>query len=299
MRIGHALRWKNSLLLHKYTMKKLLADHQTERIRQLESMLDYLHDAYNSICSLTDKLGTENLKASVHLETCTPRARIMKPFNKGASSRRLFKKKPEKPTIDFSKMKNSFGDKSSFYDGESAEFPVMKSLRYRNMEANLQMQTNYNSTLKDTLSENQSELKKTQEFMNAVQTDVFQTHQMERERWNRFLECYRANCERELLRKQDEVVELNQLLARWIQRFLSLEEEIQPKKAAKGDNLESDLKRLISMTFSYLSSVSGQPNRMKSLMMASPIVSERTSSAKYMTTVTLGTGDESPPCEGE
>lgn len=287
MRVSHSLKWKNSLLAHKYNMKKLLSEHQRTRISQLETMLDTLYAAYNSVSSLIDKIAPDGLKSAADLST--PRAHVVKSFSKGSSQRKM--RRPTK--IDMSKVKNSFADRSSFLDGESWEMGGSRTFKYRTMETNLQVQSSYNGGLKAALAETEEELQRTRAFVEVLQGQICTSHEQERVRWTRFLDLFRANCEKELMRKQEEVMQLNQLLSSWIQKYMNLQEEM----SGRGPNtpFHSELKQLCALTASAVANLSRPTDRLKALLVQSPIYAEKTSSTKLGTMVTLGAGDESPP----
>lgn len=287
MRVSHSLKWKNSLLAHKYNMKKLLSEHQKTRIGQLEKMLDMIYASYNSVSSLIDKITPDSLKSAADIST--PRAHVVKSFTKSSNGSKRLQRRPTK--IDMSKIKNSFAEKSSFLDGESMEMAGSRTFKYRTIETNLQMQTSYNGGLKAALQETEEELKRTKEFLDTVQGEICTSHEQERVRWSRFLDLFKANCQKELMRKQEEVVQLNQLLSGWIQKYMSLQEQISTANSPQV----IDLKRLIEVTKSVVTNLSDPSTRLKSLLMQSPIYAEKTSSTKLGTVVTLGAGDDSPP----
>jgi hypothetical protein len=291
MRVSHSLKWKNSLLSHKYNMKKLLSEHQKKRIFQLETMLDTLYAAYNSVSSLIDKIAPDGLKSAADLST--PRAHVVKSFSKGSSQRKF--RRPTK--IDMSKIRNSFADRSSFLEGESSEmYGGSRTFKYRTMETNLQVQTSYNGGLKAALEETEVELKRTREFVEVLQGQICTSHEQERIRWTRFLDLFKANCEKELMRKQEEVMQLNQLLSSWIQKYMNLQEEGAGNGASAA--LYREMRQLCALTAGTMANLSNPTDRLKALIAQSPIYAEKTSSTKLGTMVTLGAGDESPPaCE--
>ena len=299
MRVAHSLLWKHSLVRHKFAMKVMLVEHQAKRIAQLEEMMDAIYNAHNNYCALVDKMGGESAK--LHGDVGSPRARIMKPFSKVTIQRKTARLNTVRPHIDMSKLRTSFADRASLVEVDSGGTTSGGNLWIKNMEMNLQTQTNYNRGLQAGLAENEEELKQTQQFLDTLQAQICRAHRQERERWQRFFEVFQCNCERELLRKQDEVAQLNQLLGSWITKFMALQEQVGipsgpgHHRRTLSKQYEVELKQLCEVTSK--STVGNGDSIQKVRMMAShsPLHSTKTSAPRGVSMPTQVSAGDTPP----
>lgn len=56
------------------------------------------------------------------------------------------------------------------------------------------------------------QIRQYQELLVKLESDIFRAQRSERERWQAFFFDLKENCERELIRKQLEVIKLNDIL---------------------------------------------------------------------------------------
>jgi len=169
------------------------------------------------------------------------------------------------PLIDMSKVRTG----GSFVDPDSAGAKV------QTMETNWQVQRDYTAGLQAEVAEKTMRLKNSEALLARLQLDVCTAHQRERDRWSGFLADFKTNCERELLRRQGEVVRLHKLLSTWIHRFMELQEQVGvPSGAGHRRRLsakyEAELRELCSKTGSQASSLNSALERVQAFASETP-----------------------------
>ncbi len=237
-RIIHALEWRNSLYKHKYEIKRNVCRQQQAHIRSLEDMLDHLHESYNHLIKLMEKQELDLLHKPSLLESqfSFSKAKIVRPVSsqnfkggfvgrKDKSSKTLapIKALTPNPVIQGRRGSDSVVKMNSFMESEVDTYTVNKKLKF--LEANLQIQKMYNLQIKQVLEENKDECTRIKSLLSTFETNVFQTQKQERDKWNSFLNEFKMNCEQELMRKHEEVVRLNSVLADWIHKFMELQQK--------------------------------------------------------------------------
>lgn len=211
-----------------------------------------------------DKIGT------TPCPTYTPRPHISRPFNRETSQRRVLRKGT--PLIDMSKVRTG----GSFVDPDSA------GAKLQAMETNWQVQRDYTAGLQAEVAEKTIRLQNTEALLARLQQDVSTAHQRERDRWAGFLADFKANCERELMRRQGEVVRLHTLLSTWIHRFLELQEQVgipsgPGHRRRLSAKYEAELRELCGKTGSQASSLNSALERVQAFALETPWRPEKAS----------------------
>lgn len=207
-------------------MKRDLCKHQQQQIKSLEDLIDYLHDSFTHIVKLSDQLESNLHRSSVVADFMFPKAIILKPFTPRPSS-----------TNKRSKNLKTFGDHcekisehsicGSYIDSESQE-PL--TIRSKALETSLEMQRLYNNELKKSNELNKEQASTYQKLLNEFEQRILTAQKLERERWKQYFNELKSNYEKELARKQQEVLDLNKLLGDWINKYMELQETIQADK---------------------------------------------------------------------
>lgn len=253
MRALQAQQWRSSLDNYKIDMQKAIIDHHQKRILQLESILDGWFSSQHGSMVGNEKVGPSPVY--------TPRPRISKPFN---SAQRRVLRKQGRPFIDMSAVKNG-----SFADSDSAGGKV------QGIETSWQVQRDYTAGLQAELNEKNTRLKSTETLLERLQVDVCAAHEKERSRWAHFLDEFKQNCERELLRRQGEVAKLHQLLSCWINRFMELQEQVgipsgPGHRRRLSEKYEAELHELCSRTASQATGLHSSLKNIQHLASESP-----------------------------
>jgi len=215
-----SLKWRNSLLQEKYSMRKAACSQRVNQVGQLEEMLDKLHDSYLSIVSLQDKVtDTEQSRNFRSAESSTKRKIFLRSVTSKCVRRgpRKVTLVPSYMTID-SREKSMIGESSkqfSFLECSSAEFQPLYT-KVKALETNCNLQYSYNSQLKQQLQEAKAEASKYQELIDKLEKRVTEAHKSERKLWHEYLSEFKANCESELIKKHEELLRLHGQLSMWM-----------------------------------------------------------------------------------
>ena len=220
----HSLDWKLSVVKHKYDMKRFLCQHQCQHIKSLEDMVDFLHDSYNNFVDLHQK---EHIKPP-----------LQKGFSKVTqtirSANRSSTAKPNSPKTPHRAL-------GSFV--ETSENPNIFS-KLKAMETSLNLQKLYNTQLKQAAQDSDLQTNQYKQILEELEKEVHECQRQERERWKKFFEELCDNSQKELVRKQQEVVRLHELVADWATQFM----EVQNKFLTEKKPLETkDYEKLVAL----------------------------------------------------
>lgn len=98
------------------------------------------------------------------------------------------------------------------------------------LETKLNIEETFNTQLKSAYESLQKELYEQNHLYDLSKNTLIKNFNEEKSRWGHFFNEIRANCEKELIRKQEEVRKLNELLAEWINNFMEIQEGIVTKE---------------------------------------------------------------------
>ncbi|CAG9328770.1 unnamed protein product [Blepharisma stoltei] len=242
----YSLEWKLELIKHKYEVKRNLCKHQQEQIKALEEMIDYLHDSFLHIAKLSE-LGEPNpCKMSFNTENLlVPKPVILKPFTPRPSKK--YQTPRNKKTFAEHCEKSSELSICSYIETESQE-PLNLTMKSKALETSLEMQRLYNTELKKSNELNKNQAAMYQKLLNDFEQKILLAQKNERERWKLFFSELKNNCEKELARKQSEVINLNKLLGEWIHKFMELQESVQLDKKPLSKTSFAEIKNLVNQT---------------------------------------------------
>ena len=232
------LNWKISLLKHKYCIKRELCVYQQDHIRKLEEIIDHLHNSYTRIVSITEKIELSSLKN----QTITRNRTMRSINNKCAYTSRSGAKRPTDTSKNiFSQLQSRMEDSSLI-------------LRIKELESNLDLQKQFNIQLKRNNDIFKSQSQKYLEMLDEYEKTSIQSERSERQRWKKTFSDLQENSESELMRKQEEIIQLNTVLGGWVNSFMSMQESKGISLISKSQY--SEIQSLLESTLSALSNLS-------------------------------------------
>lgn len=231
------LNWKISLLKHKYCIKRELCVYQQDHIRKLEEIIDHLHNSYTRIVSITEKIELSSLKNQVITRNRTMRSIT----NKCAYTSRSGLKRPTETSKNILNQLQSRMEDSSLI------------LRIKELESNLDLQKSFNIQLKRNNDIFKSQSQKYLEMLDEYEKISIQSERSERQRWKKTFADLQENSESELMRKQEEIIQLNTVLGGWVNSFMSMQESKGITLISKSQY--SEIQLLLDSTLSALSNL--------------------------------------------
>ena len=228
-------------------MKHQNAKHLSTRVKSLEDLLDLMQKTYSSTLELMDKVNNDISRSSL-AEAFTPRARILKPFQRSPT----FQHTSGGPNRSdhASRDRSSFWDKSrSFVDSEE-----VLSARLRNYEATLQSQQAYTVLMREELEEAKREREISRRIVEDVRRDIEEERQGERKRWEEYTSEYKTATDLDLASKDHAITKLNEVLSIWVDRYTQLQEQ----NTTSFSQLE-ELRRLCAWTIQSIRQVQTKP----------------------------------------
>ncbi|CAG9312444.1 unnamed protein product [Blepharisma stoltei] len=243
MKTIHALNWKIELQEHKYQMKKTLCRRQEDQIRGLEKMIDHLHISHMHMIKLLNQIDHEKIVPKVEFNI--PRSLILKPFSQKQG--RFKSSRTPKPVQDHSADNSIQGTLSLEVFTAPHDHPQL-NIRFKAMETSLELQKMYNLELKKSNEFQKQQVDNYKNILQTLEQDIFKVQRVEKDRWSKFFSDLKENCEKELIRKQTEVIKLHQLLGEWIDKFMTLQECISSPEKLLPKHLKEDLSFLVEAT---------------------------------------------------
>ncbi|CAG9335345.1 unnamed protein product [Blepharisma stoltei] len=279
----YSLDWKMNLANHKYMIKRFMCKKQHEQIKTLESMIEFLQNSYKKVVKLYENKEPEIvLKPPTALEATSPKSKFLKTFtNKPAvpvqaqpqghrqrSNSRSCTVKHDftQKRLDFTSLASAYNENESHESYESQSFFI----RYKNLETRFQMQEMHNFQLKNSNEQYKLVAEHNQAMLAKLEQDVFSSMREEREKWKSYLTEMKENFEKELERKQGEVVKLNQLLGEWINVYMEMQNKYNTPNKPLSYDLYNQIKENIKNTIKVQSKESYN-NLIKVKMPQSPV----------------------------
>ena len=91
----------------------------------------------------------------------------------------------------------------------------------------------FNDQLQKTNNNIVSERNSYKKLLDDLTRENDEVYNKEKNRWRQYIEEFKSICEDELIRKQNEINKLNELLGRWIHKYLELEERYESRSSCK------------------------------------------------------------------
>ena len=235
------LLWKYKLLREKLNLRSKVIKSQKQRITVLENVATSLSNSYAKLVEIIQKLESNAHEVPVEQPVRRNMVRFVKPQNTIAPNE-MIRKKKRTGTVAFtnfmpSNLRNSFN------------IALEPNNKYLFLESSLQNQIMFNDQLKksnDTITVERNSYKK---LLDELINENQKIYLKEKERWKQFLDEFKFSCEEELVRKQVELNKLNEILGRWMHKYMELE-EIYGVKGAKilSTEYKEKIKDLVDQT---------------------------------------------------
>lgn len=239
------LLWKYKLLREKMNLRSKVIKSQKQRISVLENVASSLSSSYAKLVEIIEKLEKNHFEAAVEQPVRSRMVRFVKPqvtVAPNAAPNELIRRKKRTGTVAFTNFmpknpRNSFN------------MPQEQSNKYLYLESSLQNQIMFNDQLKksnDTILAERNSYKK---LLDELIVENQKIYFSEKDRWRQFLDDFKSNCEEELVRKQVEINKLNEILGRWMHKYMELEETcgVKGKKVLTKDH-KNKLIELVDQT---------------------------------------------------
>lgn len=277
---------KLNLLKEKFNLKQQLLKHQDTKISLFENMVDHMHNSYNKLIVIIQKLENDHWnkeKTSDHIG----RGKIIRPLKAFVRPnpvitetptfvRRVKRLKTSATVLKPSKYEET-DFKSSFNEHNDDVYKI------RTVETNLHLQTLFNQQMRSGYEHVKNECNIFKSLLENYQKQNMRTYIEEKERWKSFIEGFKVISDRELIRKQNEINGLNKILGIWIKKYIDSNGYMNDSKNKKSTD---DLENLIQET-----RISIRPSKMSLLNSPFHIKFKKPENM----TLTSQYGDCSPP----
>lgn len=216
------LKLNKNLLCEKFNLKVKLAKFQEGKIKLYESMLNKLQERYDKLIRLISKFEETQYK-DPSLET--KKARIARPI-----------RVPSIEDTDKGEViENNFRRMTTLVTREGVHHPLIrrqstmlnphdKDLKFKSIESGYELQILYNHQLKEELDLTRNEKNAYKSLYSNFQSQNMDVYSKEKNRWKTYLEEFKDNCNRELVRRQHEINKLNLQIAHWMNMYIELQD---------------------------------------------------------------------------
>ena len=219
------LLWKYKLLREKTNLRSKVIRSQKQRIGTLEALATSLSLSYSKLVEILEKLEdapSEQVRMSPYKRKMV---RCVKPMctivpTKEIPLQGLKRQKSRRETIADNFNGNSFRNSFQMQHGISSE----SHNKYLFLESNLQNQIMFNDQLKKSNEVLNTERNGYKKLLDEIIKENQVVYLSEKSRWKGFIDDFKGVCEQELVRKQVEINKLNEILGRWMNKYMELEE---------------------------------------------------------------------------
>ena len=221
-RAYYELLWKYKLIREKMNLRSKVIKAQKERINTLEKMVNSLHNSFNKLTEIVEKLEKDQIYHEKPNEVAGRGRfiRFLKPtlmpqmpeeLVQGRKGQRMVTSAPFKLTSDLKRYSVQVADSWN------------KQLY---LESDLQIQMLYNQQLKKSNETLTAERNSYKQLLDNLSKENSQVYAREKDRWKEFIEDFKYICEKELVRKQMEINKLNELLGEWMHKYIEIEDSV-------------------------------------------------------------------------
>lgn len=270
------IKLRVNLLSEKFNLKVKLSKFQEGKIQLYENMLNKLQESYDKLIRLMGKYEENNKRVYFH---DMKKAKIARPIRRaGIESCENFLSRTR--TIGHCEGCHN----PSIRRQNTMQNPFGKSIKFKSIESGYQLQALYNQQLKEELELTRNERNTYKSLYSSFQTQQMDVYTNEKARWRKYLEEFRENCNKELVRKQHEINKLNIQIAHWMNLYV----EIQNKSK------NSDVRRVVERKKNYSNAETSLSEKaMKVQLLNSPLHSFKKMSK--LSILNSKRGDISPP----
>lgn len=177
------LQWKYNLLKEKFNLKTKLVKFQTNKISSLEKLVDHLHDSFNKVTNLIDKLENEHWSKEKLAEPLT-KGKFIRPIRPTVMEKTGDRRSKRLHTTSTAAHKLRFDDFTPRFQGLKSSFgePHEDPYKLRNLETNLQLQTLFNQQMKGGYELAKSESSAYKQLLESYQEENLEVYFKEKER---------------------------------------------------------------------------------------------------------------------
>ncbi|OMJ80828.1 hypothetical protein SteCoe_18830 [Stentor coeruleus] len=283
----YEILWKYKLLREKMNLRTKVINTQKERIGILEKMVLSLHNTYGKLVEIFEKLEKDQIKKDAGTDLGKGKIiRFVKPNVQPVQADKPVMRKVNRTGtaaplqfLNRKKRNSLIANYDNLYEDHE---------KYLYLESNLQIQSLYNDQLKksnEIITVERNSYKKLLDNLTSENSNVYAK---EKDRWREFLDDFKDLCEKELVRKQLEINKLNELLGKWIHKYMELEDILgyKTKKKVLNESHKIQIEELLRQT-----KIHTRPTKL--YMQESPLHCRFKSSIS--THVSNISGDISPP----
>lgn len=245
----YEILWKYKLLREKMNLRTKVINTQKERIGILEKMVLSLHSTYGKLVEIFEKLEKDQIKRDAGTELGKGKIiRFVKPNVQPVQADKPVMRKANRTGtaaplqfLNRKKRNSLLANYDNLYEDHE---------KYLYLESNLQIQSLYNDQLKksnEIITVERNSYKKLLDNLTSENSNVYAK---EKDRWREFLDDFKDLCEKELVRKQLEINRLNELLGKWIHKYMELEDILgyKTKKKVLNESHKTQIEELLRQT---------------------------------------------------
>ena len=244
--------WKYKLLREKMNLRSKVIQSQKGRIQTLETIMNSLNSSYNKLVEVLEKNEQESNINENNVDLAL-RGKIVR-FIKPAGSL----PKPEVvnlPKAEGLRKNNRIGTSTpavmkALQRRCSVNVSIENHNKYFFIESNMQNTMMVNNELKKTNDDIVIERNSYKRLLDELMRENIEVYGNEKSRWRSYIEEFKGICQEELIRKQTEINKLNELLGRWIFKYMELEEKLEAKGKSRvhGNEFKDQVEELLSHT---------------------------------------------------
>lgn len=219
--------WKYKLLREKLNLKTKVIKTQKERISSYEVIQDSLYASFNKLTEVLEKIEQDSNIHENHQDLAL-RGKIV----------RFVKPQARPQTSEFVRLNNRVGTTTpaamqALQRRCSVNLNFGNHQKFMFIESNIQKNMIFNDQLQKTNNNIVSERNSYKKLLDDLTRENDEVYNKEKNRWRQYIEEFKSICEDELIRKQNEINKLNELLGRWIHKYLELEERYESRSSHK------------------------------------------------------------------
>ena len=219
--------WKYKLLREKLNLKTKVIKTQKERISTYEVIQDSLYASFNKLTEVLEKIEQDSNIHENHQDLAL-RGKIV----------RYVKPQARQQTAEFVRLNNRVGTTTpaamqALQRRCSVNLNFGNHQKFMFIESNIQKNMIFNDQLQKTNNNIVSERNSYKKLLDDLTRENDEVYNKEKNRWRQYIEEFKSICEDELIRKQNEINKLNELLGRWIHKYLELEERYESRSSCK------------------------------------------------------------------
>jgi hypothetical protein len=207
------LKLRETLLSEKFNLKVRQLKFLSNKLKLYENIISSLQSSYSKVVRVLESSEQDRLP----FQDTQKKAKIVRPIKIQFS---------EIPESSFRRMNTSLlsSNTNSFRRQSTSIAPEKSNFKIGLLESSNQMQGMLSQQLKQELELVSSEKNSYKNLYSQFQEENFKMHSKEKTRWKNYLDKFKENCDKELIRRQNEINQLNQQIAHWMGMFIELQQ---------------------------------------------------------------------------